>query len=67
MISEDEKGIVLEDENKNKITMNDSGISIESYKDFTIKANGNIKIEGMQTAIKSSAITEIKGSLIKLN
>ena len=67
LISEDEKGIVLEDENKNKITMNDNGISIESYKDFTIKANGNIKIEGMQTAIKSSAITEIKGSLIKLN
>lgn len=67
LISEDEKGIVLEDENQNKITMNDSGISLESSKDFTIKANGNIKIEGMQNTIKASAIMELKGSLIKIN
>lgn len=67
LISEDEKGIILQDENNNKITLNDSGISIESFKDFTIKANGSIKIEGAQTEIKSSAITELKGSLIKLN
>jgi len=67
LISEDEKGIVLEDENQNKITMNDSGISLESSKDFTIKANGNIKIEGVQNTIESSAIMELKGSLIKIN
>lgn len=67
LISEDEKGIVLQDENDNKITMNNQRISLESAKDFTIKANGNIKIEGVQTEIKSSAIIELKGSLIKLN
>ncbi len=67
LISEDEKGIVLEDENQNKITMNDSGISLESSKDFIIKANGNIKIEGMQNKIEASAVMELKGSLIKIN
>jgi len=66
-ISDDLKGIVLEDENKNKIVMNDKGITIESCKDFKVKATGNIKLEGMQIAVESSAVMELKGSIIKLN
>lgn len=66
-ISDDAKGITLEDENKNKIVMDDKGITIESSKDFNVKAKGNIQVEGMQNTIKSSAVMELKGSLIKLN
>ncbi len=66
-ISDDLKGIVLEDENSNKITLNDQGITIESCKDLNIKANGNIKVEGVQVGMEASAIMEIKGSMINLN
>ncbi|MBB6369152.1 phage baseplate assembly protein V [Chryseobacterium shigense] len=66
-ISDDAKGITLEDENKNKIVMDNKGITIESSKDFNVKAKGNVQIEGMQNTIKSSAVMELKGSLIKLN
>ena len=76
-LSEDAKGIVLEDQNGNKIILDDSGIKIESSKDFSLKASGDIKMEGMnldlkaQTGLKaagtataevSGANTTIKGS-----
>lgn len=76
-LSEEDKGIVIEDQNGNKITLDDKGIKIESSKELTLKAAQDIKIEGMnidmtaQTAFKaagngsaevSSASTTIKGS-----
>lgn len=76
-LSEEDKGIVIEDQNGNKITLDDKGIKIESAKELTLKAAQDIKIEGMnidmtaQTAFKaagngsaevSSASTTIKGS-----
>lgn len=66
-ISDDLQGVTIEDENSNKINMDRNGITLESCKDFTVKATGNIKIEGVQTAVEASAIMELKGSLIKLN
>ncbi len=66
-ISDDQKGIQLEDENKNKITLNDQGITIESTKDLILKAAKNITIEGAGISGKSSALMELKGSMIKLN
>lgn len=66
-ISDDQKGLTIEDENSNKIVLDNNGITMESCKDFAIKANGNMKIEGAQTAVEASAIMELKGSLIKLN
>lgn len=66
-ISDDLKGLTIEDENTNKIVLDNNGITLESCKDFTVKATGNIKIEGVQTAVEASAIMELKGSLIKLN
>ena len=63
--------------------MNTDGIIMESAKDVQIKATGDIKIEGINVeikasanlkgegsagaAFKSSAITEIKGSLVNIN
>lgn len=76
-ISDEDKGIALTDQNGNKITLNDTGIVIESTKDLTLKAAKDIKMEGMnievnaQTGFKakgtssaemSSASTTIKGS-----
>lgn len=66
-ISDDLKGFVLEDENKNKITMNDQGITIESCKDLNLKAKSNIKIEGAQISANASGTMELKGSIININ
>lgn len=67
LISDAEKGFVLEDENGNKLMMNSDGITLESARDITLKANANINIEGINSTLKSSAIMELSGSLIKLN
>lgn len=55
-ISEDEKGITVEDENKNRIQMNDKGVEINSAKDIVMKAgSGKISITaGKDIEIKSS-------------
>lgn len=66
-ISDDLKGFELVDENQNKITMDNQGITIESCKDFNVKAKGNIKVEGVQAAIESSAKLDLKGGIINLN
>jgi Rhs element Vgr protein len=74
-LSEDDKGIKIEDQNGNKITLDDSGIKIESSKDLTLKATGDIKLEGMNVEIKAqtnfkaegTASAEISGASTKIN
>ncbi len=61
VISEDDKGISLTDQNGNKITMNDSGIKIESVKDITIKAANALKIESVNAEVKASAQMQVNG------
>jgi len=81
--SDDEGKMEITDENNNKMTMDSSGILMESAADITIKANGDINIEGTSISLKaqanfkaegsagsevsSGAMTEIKGSLVKIN
>ncbi|MBS1744744.1 MAG: type VI secretion system tip protein VgrG [Bacteroidetes bacterium] len=83
LMSEDQKGIALEDQNGNKIVMNDSGIEITSSKDLKIKASGDVTVEGTNIEIKanaqykasggsgaelsSSAVTNVKGSIVNIN
>jgi len=83
LISEDQKGITLQDQNGNKIVMNDSGIEITSSKDFKVSATGDIKMEGVNAEISanaqykasgnggaelsSSAMTSVKGSMVNIN
>jgi len=83
ILSDDDKGIVLEDQNGNKITMNSDGISLESAKDVQIKANGDVKAEGVNVnlnanaqmvakgsasaEISSSGNTVVKGSIVQIN
>jgi phage gp45-like len=59
-LSEDAKGISLEDQNGNKITMDDSGIKIESVKDLSIKASKDVSLEGKNAEF--SALTGFKAS-----
>ena len=75
--------ISIKDEFGNKIIMEQSGITVESGADLTLKAKGKfslsaaqfemkadstVNLEGNgQVSVKSSAVTEIKGSIVKLN
>jgi Rhs element Vgr protein len=62
LISEDEKMIQLTDQNGNKITMNEDGIKLESIKDISMKASGDVKMEGINANLKGSAQVKIEGS-----
>lgn len=82
-ISDEEGSINLEDENGNKITMNDKGIHIESGSDLNFKATGDIVLEGANITntatgnyksegnagveLSSSANAVIKGALVQIN
>ncbi len=61
-LDEDAKSITLQDQNGNKVVMNDQGIQLESSKDLTLKAAGNVKIEGVGVEAKASAQFKATGS-----
>lgn len=61
-LDEDAGEIRLEDEHSNVITMNDSGISIESAGEISIKATKDLTLEGMNVNIKASAQLKAEGS-----
>lgn len=82
-LSEDAKAVSLADQNGNSITLDDGGITITSAKDLTLKASGDVKVEGNGVSLKaqatfkassqsgaevsSSGTLTIKGSLVQLN
>ncbi len=61
-VSDDDQGISLEDQNGNKITMDSTGITLDSASDLTLKAAGELKIEGMNTTVKANASLKAEGS-----
>jgi len=61
-ISDEDKGIVFEDQNSNKITLNDSGIKIESSKELSLKADKDVKTEGMNIELKAQTAFKASGS-----
>ena len=90
VLDEDGSKIEIKDQNANKITMDSSGIKLDSPNDVVIKAGLNLKIsagsaieitgnsmkvggtasmnlESASTKISSSGVTEISGSLVKIN
>ena len=83
VLSDDDQGITIEDQNGNKISMSSAGVSIESAKDVQIKANGDVKAEGVNinlnanaqmvakgsasAEISSSGNTVVKGSIVQIN
>lgn len=62
VLSEDAGSITLEDENANKIMLNSDGITLDSAKDLTLKAKGEIKIEGLNVKIDAQGQAEVSGS-----
>lgn len=48
VISEDDKSIIMTDQNKNTITMNDGGIELKSPKDIKLDATGSVEIKAAQ-------------------
>ena len=69
-INEDTTSITIEDQNGNKMVMNDSGIEVDSPSDIKISAGGNIeikatgdcKIEGMNVEAKANAEFKADGA-----
>ncbi|WP_433763613.1 type VI secretion system tip protein VgrG [Flavobacterium ginsenosidimutans] len=82
-LDEDKGSIVVEDENSNVITIDSAGIKMESAGDISIKATGDVKIEGMNVNLKataqfkaegnagaemsSAAVAIVKGSIVQIN
>lgn len=83
VLSEEDGGITIEDENGNKVQTSSDGILIESAKDIILKASGDVKVEGVNIESKASAnykaegsaggelssggSTVIKGSMVQIN
>ena len=83
VISDDAKGIAMEDQNGNKITMDSNGIKIESAKALELKASQDVKISGANVTaeanasfkatgnsgaeVSTSAIAVLKGSIVQIH
>lgn len=81
----DEKAgtIVIKDEKNNMMEMGEKGITVQSGKDFTLEAKGDVKIKGKSVSISadtkfksegktgaeisSSGDTVVKGTMVKIN
>lgn len=82
-LDEDAGVIKLEDENSNVITMDSSGIKMESAGNIELKATGDLKIEGTNVTVSASAqfkgegsagaeistgaVAVLKGSMVQIN
>jgi Rhs element Vgr protein len=83
VLSEDDTSILIEDQNGNKLKLGSDGIALDSQKDITLSAAGDVKIKGVNVEISadasfkakgssgaelsSSATTTVKGSLVQIN
>ncbi len=83
LLSEDEGGVIITDENDNTIKLNADGITMESAKDINITASGDVNVEGTNinlkaqsqlsaegssgAELKSGGTTDVKGSLVNIN
>lgn len=82
ILDDDAKKVIIKNQS-NEIELSEDGIKLDTQKDLKIKANGDIELEGMNVKIKanaqleaegsagvklsSTAITDIKGSLVNIN
>lgn len=83
VLDEDAGSIIIEDENSNTFTLDSSGVALESGGDFSIKASGDVTIEGTNVSVTANAefkaegnagaevstggIAVLKGSLVQIN
>lgn len=82
-LNDDAGSITIEDQHGNKAVMESGGVTIQSAADFTIKATGDLNLEGTNVNIKAnaqfkaegaagaevstSAVAILKGSLVQIN
>jgi Rhs element Vgr protein len=82
-LSEDESGILIEDQNGNKLELSADGMVLESVGELAIKASGDVNLEGANVNVSanasmkatgssgaelsSSSVTVVKGSLVNIN
>ena len=67
-LSDNDGGICLEDQNGNKMTMDANGITIESGNNITVKANGQLKLQGTAgSELSASGDTVVKGAFVRIN
>ena len=59
VISDDGKSILLQDQNSNKVTLDSAGITLDSPKDITLKAQGKIVMNATNN-IEATAQMDIK-------
>jgi len=52
VLDDDSQSILISDKHGNKITMNKDGIVLESAKDLTLKAKGQVQISGQKVDVK---------------
>lgn len=65
-ISDDGKSIEIKDQQSNSIKLDDSGILLDSKKDITLKATGNINVQATgKVAMKATQDMELNGMNIK--
>src|ERR1035437_4742480 len=58
---ENDKSVVLVDENKNTVRLGTKGISLISDNDITISSGGNVNIDGLSIAINAQRSLTAKG------
>jgi Rhs element Vgr protein len=56
------KGIVLQDQNGNKITLDNSGIKVESAKDLTLKSSNDTKLSATNAEISAESSFKATGT-----
>ncbi|ALP53853.1 type VI secretion protein VgrG [Candidatus Tenderia electrophaga] len=62
VISDDEKSILLQDQNSNKVELSESGIVLDSPKDISITAKGKISLDATgEIGVSSKADVSVKG------
>ena len=61
-LDEDKGVIIIEDENSNVITINSSGIKMESAGNIELIATGDVTIEGTNVSLKAKAMFKAEGS-----
>ena len=66
VINDDEKSILIQDENANKIQLDTSGIVLDSPKDIKISAQGNVTIDAVGN-IELTAQADIKNQGLNIN
>ncbi len=66
VISDDQKSILIQDQNNNKVELNSGGITLDSPKDIKISAKGKVTVDAVGN-IEMTAQADIKNTGLNIN